>query len=113
MLPKDRRLTTRTEIARSLRGRRAGSAVLVVHAAPAARPGHARLGLAVGKAVGGSVVRHRVSRRVRHVFAAQLPAWDAADLDVVVRALPPAAAASSVEIADVLDAGRRRLAGRT
>jgi ribonuclease P protein component len=65
-----------------------------------------RAGFVVSKAVGGSVVRHRVTRRLRHVVQPRL-----ADLPagarLVVRALPPAATASSAELADDLDAGLR------
>lgn len=67
-----------------------------------------RVGFVVSKAVGNSVVRHRVSRRLRHQMAerlGQLPAGTA----VVVRALPPAATASSAEIGKDLDAALRRL----
>ncbi len=65
-----------------------------------------RAGLVVSKSVGGSVVRHRVSRRLRHLLAprlGELPpgAW------LVVRALPPAADATSAELGDDLDAGIR------
>ncbi len=58
----------------------------------------ARAGFVVSKAVGGSVVRHRVVRRLRHVVGARL-----VDLPVgsvlVVRALPAAASASSERLA--------------
>ena len=67
-----------------------------------------RVGFVVSKAVGNSVVRHRVSRRLRHQMAerlGQLPVGAA----VVVRALPPAAAASSAELGKDLDAALRRL----
>jgi len=60
----------------------------------------------VSKAVGGSVVRHRVARRLRHLVGprlAELPP----DVGLVVRALPPAAAATSAELAVDLDAGLR------
>lgn len=60
----------------------------------------------MSKAVGNAVVRHRVARRLRHLVAARL-----ADLPtgaiLVVRALPPAAAASSAELADDLDSALR------
>jgi ribonuclease P protein component len=69
-----------------------------------------RAGFVVSKAVGGSVVRHRVTRRLRHLVQPRL-----VDLPtgtrLVVRALPPAAAASSAELAEDLDAGLRS-AGR-
>ena len=55
--------------------------------------GHAiapRIGLAVGRGVGGSVERHRVSRRLREAsrpLIAELPCR----MDIVIRALPGAA----------------------
>jgi ribonuclease P protein component len=73
-----------------------------------------RAGFVVSKAVGGSVVRHRVTRRLRHLVQPHL-----GDLPtgtrLVVRALPPAATASSAELAEDLEAGlrtaRRKLDG--
>ena len=59
--------------------------------------GGARVGLVVSGAVGGSVVRKRVSRRLRHVVApllSELPP----DADLVLRALPAAATATSAEL---------------
>jgi ribonuclease P protein component len=60
----------------------------------------------VSRAVGGSVVRHRVTRRLRHLVRDRL-----ADLPpgarLVVRALPPAAEAPSSALAEDLDAGLR------
>jgi ribonuclease P protein component len=58
----------------------------------------------VSKAVGGSVVRHRVSRRLRHLLAPRLDGLPAGAM-VVVRALPPAAEATSAELGVDLDAG--------
>jgi len=65
--------------------------------------GGPRAGLIVSKAVGGSVVRHRVSRRLRHLLAPRLRELPETAM-VVVRALPPAAGASSAELGDDLDA---------
>jgi ribonuclease P protein component len=83
---------------------------VVVHlAAPSTDGGDgagARAGLVVSRAVGGSVVRHRVARRLRHLVAPRLATLPAGSL-LVVRALPPAAGASSAELADDLDAGLR------
>jgi len=56
----------------------------------------------VSKAVGGAVVRHRVSRRLRHLLAPRLGALPAGAM-LVVRALPPAATATSAELAGDLD----------
>jgi ribonuclease P protein component len=70
-----------------------------------------RAGFVVSRAVGGSVVRHRVSRRLRHLIAARLPELPP-DARVVVRALPPAAKASSVDLAKDLDAALRTALGK-
>jgi len=68
----------------------------------------------VSKAVGGSVVRHRVVRRLREIVRPRLAGLPP-DLAMVVRALPPAATASSAELAVVLDgalsAALRKLPG--
>ncbi len=56
-----------------------------------------RVGLSVGKSVGNSVVRHSVSRKLRHLTRPHL-----ADLprgtQIVVRALPAAAGADSAQL---------------
>ena len=91
---------------------RCGSVVVYLLAEPAENVTTARVGLVVGRAVGNSVVRHRVSRRLR----AQLK--DRLDLlpngaRLVVRALPDTAVASSAALGgdlgralDKLTAGR-------
>jgi len=65
-----------------------------------------RAGFVVSKAVGNSVVRHRVTRRLRHMVGGRLAALPADSL-LVVRALPAAATATSAELAADLDAGLR------
>jgi ribonuclease P protein component len=92
------------------RGRRAARPTLVVHmlvddtdAIP-----ESRVGFVVGRSVGGSVVRHRVSRRLRHLVADRLPRLPRASL-TVVRALPPAAGASASDLAADLDAALERV----
>ncbi|ASO23199.1 ribonuclease P [Actinoalloteichus hoggarensis] len=72
------------------------------------RAGSARVGFVVSKAVGDAVVRHRVSRRLRHVFRARLAALPPGT-DVVVRALPPAAESTSEQLAADVDRALRRL----
>jgi ribonuclease P protein component len=67
-----------------------------------------KVGFVVSKAVGNSVVRHRVSRKLRHVARDRLDALPAGT-SLVVRALPAAAEASSAELADDLDSALRRL----
>lgn len=67
-------------------------------------PSHTtRVGFVVSKAVGDAVTRHRVARRLRHLMRDRLETLPAGTL-VVVRALPPAATASSRDLGQDLDA---------
>lgn len=101
MLPRDRRIRRAPDFrAVTGSGRRCATRTLVVHVGPLAqRPpadvpaGPARAGFVVGRAVGGSVVRARVIRRLRHLVAPLLPAIPDGT-GVVVRALPASASAS-------------------
>jgi ribonuclease P protein component len=107
VLPAGSRLTHRDEFASVIRrGRRSGRSRLVVHLRGSGRAEGPRAGFVVSKAVGGSVVRHRVARRLRHLVGARLHTLPEGTL-VVVRALAPAATASSAELAEDLDAGIR------
>ena len=81
------------------RGARAGRPTLVVHVLMDGSDGGMdgrsdspppRAGLVVSRAVGGSVARNRVTRRLRHAVREQLRTVPAGSL-VVVRALPQAA----------------------
>ena len=74
---------------------------------PATPPG-ARAGFVVGKAVGNSVVRHRVTRRLRAVVAGELHRLPTS-ADLVVRARPEAADADSALLRRDLVAGLDRL----
>jgi ribonuclease P protein component len=89
-----------TEVVR--RGRRAGRPTLTVHVLPGTE-GPARAGLVVSKAVGGSVVRHRVARRLRHLLSDRVLALPPG-CRLVVRAAPPAGAATSASLGADLDA---------
>ena len=71
-------------------------------------PAGARAGFVVGRAVGHSVVRHRVTRRLRAVVGAELHRLPET-ADLVVRARPEAAAASSDTLHRDLAAGLDRL----
>ena len=73
-------------------------------------PPGARAGFVVGKAVGNSVVRHRVTRRLRAVVAGELHRLPAS-ADLVIRARPEAAAAESALLRRDLAAGLDRLLG--
>ncbi len=124
MLPAGSRLRRRPDFTAALRrGRRATTPRLVVHlgvrrsvnadadaaAALGAEQVQPRAGFVVGRVVGGAVVRNRVRRQLRHLVAARLPMLPAGS-DVVVRAMPAAAAASSAQLADDLDRALRRVA---
>lgn len=80
---------------------RASPALADVDAAP-------RIGFVVSKAVGNSVVRHRVTRRLRHLLRDRLGTVPSG-CTLVVRALPPAASAASADLGGDIDAALRRL----
>jgi ribonuclease P protein component len=90
-------------------GTRAGTRRLVLHWAATDRAHPTRVGFVVSKAVGGSVVRHRTQRRLRHLAAARLGVLPSDGGLLVVRALPAAGGASSAELAADVDKGLRRL----
>ncbi|WP_433784587.1 ribonuclease P protein component [Actinomycetospora sp. CA-101289] len=114
MLPRPLRITRPQDFRFVLRrGRRAGRRRLVVHAlAPSVVPPTpdrpARAGLVVGRGVGPAVVRHRVSRRLRHLLRPRLATLPPGT-DLVVRAQPAAADATSAELGEDLDAALARL----
>ena len=106
------------------RGVRAGRPAVVLHllltdgaAGAEPRSEHvpapltARVGFVVPKAVGNSVVRNRVTRRLRALCAARIDTFPAGSR-VVVRALPPAAGASFAELADQLDSAQSTVVRR-
>ena len=125
MLPRRHRLTRPSEFRAVLRGapglqrrRPVGTDLLVVHAATGQESGSApptrpqRVGFVVSRAVGNSVVRHRVVRRLRAQVAdrlGQLPTGT----DVVVRARPAAAGATSEQLGAALDHALGRVVGGT
>lgn len=75
-----------------------------------APPTGPRAGFVVGKAVGNSVVRHRVTRQLRAAVRAELHRFPPT-ADLVVRARPEAAAAGSAVLRRDLSAGMSRLLG--
>lgn len=104
MLPPRHRLRSGGDFATAVRGPRHGGRLIVVHAtrtdARADQP--ARVGFVVSKAVGTAVVRNRVKRRLRALVAARL-ALLPSGVDVVVRARPAAADATSGQLGVELD----------
>lgn len=69
----------------------------MVHVIASSNP-VSRVGFTAGRGVGGSVVRHRIVRRLREVVRPLLVTMPDG-LDVVVRCLPGAATASFEELA--------------
>jgi ribonuclease P protein component len=63
----------------------------------------ARIGFVVSRQVGPAVVRNRVKRRLRHQVAARVDRLSSGAL-YVVRANPSAAAATSDQLGEALDA---------
>ncbi|ALC07156.1 Ribonuclease P protein component [Corynebacterium deserti GIMN1.010] len=128
MLPAQHKLNSSMQFRMVMRkGRRAGTKTVVVHLWDSAGSmdgtenqgnvasfGGPRFGLVVSKAVGNAVIRHRTSRRLRHICAniiAQQPELLSPTHHVVIRALAGAGEASSAELArDIaygLDKARR------
>ncbi|MGZ5404819.1 MAG: ribonuclease P protein component [Nocardioides sp.] len=99
-------------------GRRAGSRTLVVHLVDSIdpvmqeAPVSPRVGLVVSKAVGNAVIRNRVQRRLRHLVREQLDRLPSTGV-LVIRALPAAAGASSVELLADLDRCLQRVLSST
>jgi ribonuclease P protein component len=115
VLPEPYRLRRRADFSETVRrGRRQGRRDLVVHAIEREQAelvvsfGGPRFGFVVSKAVGPAVIRHRVARRLRHICATLVDEVPAG-ADVVVRALPGAASASSQELDRQVRSGLARL----
>ncbi|HWE88896.1 MAG TPA: ribonuclease P protein component [Pseudonocardiaceae bacterium] len=114
MLPAAARLTRSQEFGTVVRrGRRAGRPRLVIHALTPTPPTRSagtptRVGFVVSRAVGNSVVRHRVTRRLRHLVRDRLGTLPGG-CALVIRALPSAAGSSSRELGADLDGALRRL----
>lgn len=116
MLPAPHRLTSSGDFAAVMRhGRRAGSRTVVVTARLHERPASPswRCGFIVSKAVGNAVVRHRTTRRLRHLMAELMPQQglslpEGMAVDIAVRALAEAAGAEHRQLRADLDSCLRR-----
>jgi ribonuclease P protein component len=73
---------------------------LLISSDPPGQP--SRIGFVVSRAVGGSVVRHRVQRRLRHLSRERLGDLPVGS-ELVVRSLAPAAHATYQELGADLD----------
>jgi ribonuclease P protein component len=102
MLPAAHRMRSSAEFREVIRrGRSVARRDVILHLR-AGRTGTARVGIVVGRAVGGSVVRHRVVRRLRAQMAQRLSRLPDGTC-VVARARPTAATAASDELGGQLD----------
>ncbi len=87
MLPTSARLRKSLEISQTIKtGKRYPARFLVLHIAQGKTP-QTRFAFAVGKNVGNSVIRHRVTRKLRHLVMDNYQKFPTAS-DIVVRALP-------------------------
>lgn len=113
MLPARYRMTRSTEFSTTVsKGVRSAQPNLVVHMANAVEdPSGPRVGLVVSKSVGNAVVRHRVSRRLRHSIHPMLDQLGPGHR-LVIRALPGAATASSARLGHELSEALRRARSR-
>src|SRR5690349_18179409 len=114
MLPAGSRLHTSDDFAAVVRsGRRAGTRLLVVHLLGTGRSTAPRAGFVVSGKVVNAVVRHRVTRRLRPLVRQELTGLSDG-IDLVVRALPAAATATTDDLCRDLRTGiaaaRRKLA---
>lgn len=96
------RLRKSPEISRTLKsGRRYPAKFLVFHIAQGSTK-DSRFAFAVGKNVGNSVIRHKITRRLRHLVISNYSKFPTGS-DVVVRALPGIETASHQELQDNFD----------
>lgn len=123
MLPAASKLRRPQEFSAVVRtGRRASTRHLVVHLLPGSDPADPtdrpvpagsrrppRAGFVISAKVGNSVVRHRITRRLRPLVRDRLTTLPAGT-DLVIRALPAAAGADSAALAADLDTGLRAAA---
>lgn len=116
MLAQKNRLRKASEFALASKGVRiSGENFLLYVAAPSGEQAGApvKVGLIVGKNVGGSVIRHRVSRQIRHAIAPHLHQFPSGTL-LLFRAHPGAARSAernlSGEISELVAKYRARRA---
>ncbi|MGH9252050.1 MAG: ribonuclease P protein component [Acidimicrobiales bacterium] len=113
MLPPEHRLRHSQDFRAAVRrGVRVGRPLVVVHLVPGSdESGPTRAGFAVGRVVGGAVVRNAVRRRLRHLMRDRLDRLPPGSR-VVIRAQSEATGAPGVALARDLDAALDRALAR-
>ena len=97
MLPAHARLRSSSEIAKTLKsGDKFTSKLIVIHISTGMSP-TSKVAFAVGKPVGNSVIRHRITRRLRHILSSEISGVPEGS-HIVVRALPGTATATFAEL---------------
>jgi ribonuclease P protein component len=81
-------------------GTRFSAKLVVLHVAQSSNE-HTKVAFAVGKNVGNSVIRHKVTRQLRHAITPLIDNFPAGS-HVVVRALPDASQATFVQLCENL-----------
>jgi len=101
MLPASARLRKSSEISAVMKsGTRFSAKLVVLHVAQSSNE-QTRVAFAVGKNVGNSVVRHKVTRQLRHAISPLLSSFPTGS-QVVVRALPSAGQADFNQLSENL-----------
>lgn len=109
MVPGHHRLRRSAQFQQAVRhGVRAARRHVVVHVAQSESVDQALVGFVVSKSVGNAVVRHRVTRQLRHVMAARIDQLPHNCL-LVIRATPAAANADFDQLCADVDAGLSRV----
>lgn len=89
MLPKNARLIVSADFARATKsGTRVTTENFVgyLYISPVTNNDHPKCGLIINKAIGGSVARHKLARKIRHAIAPELNKLPTGSL-LVIRAL--------------------------
>ena len=115
MLPAANRMRRPDEFAKAFDGKRARAGRVAVYLGSADAPDAAdlhevKVGFVVSKKVGNSVVRHRISRQLRHILRPWINDGTLARGEyVVVRALPGSAGSSSADFAADMSAALKKI----
>ncbi len=102
MLPASARLRKSSEISAVMKsGTRFSAKLVVIHVTQTSSE-HTKVAFAVGKNVGNSVVRHKVTRQLRHAITPLINNFPAGS-HVVVRALTGASQATFTQLSENLE----------